>query len=359
MVDGGLELLGTTKDLYAANFNLRIASRILVRVAKFKAANFNQLSNNCMQMPWIDYLLPGAKFAVRVTCKESTLYHRGAVEERIVSCIKASVPGCIAIGIDPTEDSVPDETQLFVVRIYKDMCQISVDSTGTHLHKRGYRQASTIAPLRENLGAAMVVHSGWDRQAPLLDPFCGSGTIPIEAASLANDVPSGRLRSYSFMKWPSYDQKLWKSVTNPRLAIQCATPPLIIGSDILKEAILISEKNSEKAGVRNQIQFQHSAFQDLFPRIKSFLPIENGTQKKGFIISNLPFGKRTDEKDIRGLYQAMGKSLRSFPGWTVLFMVSTYNENLLSHMGVAFDENETRTIDNGGLTVKLKKGIIS
>lgn len=121
------------------------------------------------------------------------------------------------------------------------------------------------------------------------------------------------------MKWPSYDQKLWKSVTNPRLAIQwcaysryaifisSATPPLIIGSDILKEAILISEKNSEKAGVRNQIQFQHSAFQDLFPRIKSFLPIENGTQKKGFIISNLPFGKRTDEKDIRGLYQAMGK----------------------------------------------------
>lgn len=313
---------------------------------------------NVSKIEWKDYLNPGVKVVLRVTCKDSKLFHRSAISERVTHSIKQSIKNLTSSNTDKTEEEendIDEETQLVVVRLYKDFCTISIDSTGNHLHKRGYRVASTVAPLRENIAASMIVHSGWDKKSPLIDPFCGSGTIPIEAALMASGIPVGRLRSFSFTKWPSFDQKIWDTVKKRTKSKLPANLPLICGGDILSEAVRISEKNATQAGVSKLIKFQKTSFEH-FPK---WFYSENKQSEPGWIISNLPFGKRTDENDIKNLYIKMGNVLHEhFPSWNVLFMVSTYNENLIHHMGIEFDETETKIISNGGINVKLKKGII-
>jgi putative N6-adenine-specific DNA methylase len=372
MVEGGIEIMSTAEELYLANLTLQVASRVLVRIGKFKASNFSQLVLNCRQLPWSEYVKSGSKLALRVTCKESKLYHRGAVEERIVSVIREIVKDFTAsslsddVGDEIVNDDNEEATQIIVVRLYKDFCTVSIDSTGTHLHKRGYRLLSTVAPLRENLAASMIVHSGWDKKSTLIDPFCGSGTIPIEAAMMAHGIVPGKFRtSFSFMNWPSFDANKWETVNKKtnRRNIDSTIEPLIFGSDILKDAINISQKNAEKAGVSNYIKFNHSALVNFSPifqkEIRKIETNNNISPSPGWIISNLPFGKRISDTDIIKLYSSIGKVLKeNFRSWNVLFMVSAYNDNVVQHMGIAFDEKETKTISNGGITVKLKKGTV-
>jgi 23S rRNA G2445 N2-methylase RlmL len=235
---------------------------------------------------------------------------------------------------------------------------ISVDSSGEHLHRRGYRFASAKAPLRETLAAGMLLASGWDRRSPLLDPFCGSGTIPIEAAMMANELAPGRQRRFAFMSWPDFDQSLWEQLLksehkitakillsdNPGAGVD--PPAVILGSDRDSGAIAMSEANANRAGVSERIQFSCRAVSAIEP-----------PAGPGWVASNPPYGLRVShQKDLRNLYAQFGNVLRSkCPDWR--FAVLCSDARLFSHSGLHSDSQFS--FENGGVPVKLYCGTVS
>ncbi|RPJ45205.1 MAG: hypothetical protein EHM21_09560, partial [Chloroflexi bacterium] len=203
---GGVSFTGSLEDIYRANLHLRTASRVLVRLGDFYAAGFPELRKKAGRLAWERFLAPGQPVSLHVTCHKSKLYHSGAVAERVLAAIADRLgKPAPAVKASPTgEEGEGTAVQMIVVRLIHDHCTISVDSSGELLHRRGYRQATAKAPLRETLAAAMLLASGWDGASPLVDPFCGSGTIAIEAAMLALGIPPGWRRSFAFMNWPRY-----------------------------------------------------------------------------------------------------------------------------------------------------------
>jgi putative N6-adenine-specific DNA methylase len=211
---GGVAFAGDLAAVARANLWLRTASRVLVRVAEFRATAFYELELHAKRIEWATYLAPGARVSFRVTCKKSKLYHSDAVAQRLEEAVRRVVPN-----VDTTRSSEDDEDgssvvgrQLFVVRFLHDVCRISIDSSGALLHMRGYRQQIAKAPLRETLAAAVLLGAGWTGDTPLVDPMCGSGTIPIEAALLARRMAPGRDRAFAFQQWPNADPALWSSL---------------------------------------------------------------------------------------------------------------------------------------------------
>lgn len=341
---GGIEFEGDLKALYLANLNLRTASRILVRVGDFFATSFAELRRKAENLPWDQYLTSESSISLRVTCHKSRLYHSDAVAERISASINN------VLGLSPSRstgewDSVPSHQQLVVVRLANDHCYISLDSSGEHLHRRGYRLATAKAPLRETLAAALIIASGWDLQSPFLDPFCGSGTLPIEAALMAQRIPPGLHREFAFQKWRNFQPKTWTSVlsqVNPRLS----NTPVILASDRDTGAIQISISNAERARVSNWIQFSNRAVSS----------IESpGTH--GWLVTNPPYGVRvTSGHDLRNLYAQTGKILnRVCNGWH--YSILTSQEALFRQTGLHL--KESYPFVNGGLRVKLFCGLVS
>ena len=206
---GGLLFEGNVTDIFKANLSLRIASRVVIRLGEFISITFAELRKKASKLAWEKYIRSGQPVNIRTVCHKSRLYHSDAVTERIFNAINdhfstSSKP------TSPVHQS-PDG-QLVLVRLVNDICTISIDSSGDPLYKRGYKLAVAKAPLRENLAAAMVAFSCWDGNNPLIDPFCGSGTIPIEAALISSQTPPGIARNFRFTHWPIFDESLWHSV---------------------------------------------------------------------------------------------------------------------------------------------------
>jgi len=253
VVPGGVEFEGNLQELYRTNLWLRSASRVLVRLCTFKAKHFAELVRKTKKCSWEEFLTPEIPIKLRATSKRSKLYHTGAIEERVLRAIKE-------LGIDVKTAKYEDEGTSVIVRFENDICTISINSSGAHLHKRGYRVVETEAPLRENLAAAMILASGWKGEVPLIDPFCGSGTIPIEAALLATSTPPGRNREFAFMKWPNFDEKLWEELLKEANERKREVKVPILGFDIEEKAIKASLKNSRKAGVEKLVKFKNLSF---------------------------------------------------------------------------------------------------
>ena len=241
---GGVEFSGDLRAVYRANLHLRTASRILVRVGNFfRAETFPELEERASRLPWERFLRPGQPISMRVTCHKSKLYHTDAVARTVMEGLGRRLGAASDLVKASEEGDDEQPAQLVIVRIVEDRCTASLDSSGIPLHKRGYRQALAKAPLRETLAAGMLLASGWDRRSPLLDPFCGSGTIPIEAALLAAGLPPGLHRRFAFMDWPDFDATLWESIldqvtppANPR--------PAILASDRDAGAIAMARANA-------------------------------------------------------------------------------------------------------------------
>ena len=279
---GGVAFGGDLDRLYEANLWLRTASRVVVRLGQFHASTFYELERRAKKLPWEKFLPASGKVRLRVTCRKSRLYHSDAVGERVMSAIAGSVSRAVELcssgsndegedaehpdGADhadevrdgKTEPAVGGGAQLFVVRIVHDEVEVSADSSGELLHRRGYRQEIAKAPLRETLAAAMVLASGWRSGEPLLDPMCGSGTIPIEAALIARGVAPGLKRKFQFMGWPSFDETLWNGILEKARASVTASSERIRGSDRDMGAIQAATRNAERAGVADTIQFSVS-----------------------------------------------------------------------------------------------------
>lgn len=335
---GGVLLQGSLQDVCRCNLHLRTASRVTVRLGAFHALSFAELRKKAARLDWGRFLHPGQEINLSVTCHKSRLYHSDAVAERVLGAIndaftaqKAASKPCVA----------GKQGQLVLVRLVNDLCTISIDSSGELLHKRGYRQETAKAPLRETLAAAMLLASGWDGSAPLIDPFCGSGTILIEAALLAARIPPGINRDFAFMRWTGYDRELWQNLLASARKEIIPVATQLFGFDRDAGAITIAAANAARAGQKDVIQFRHQAISLLSP-----------TESPGWLVTNPPYGVRVSAgRDLRNLYARFGELLRSnFSGWQVGILVS--DPRLGGILGLPAPLAEWRFI-NGGIPVKF------
>lgn len=307
------EIECTWQSVLQANVDLRIPNRILVRIDQFRATNFPELVKKASRLNWQDFLTLKTKIQIRTTCKKSKLYHSDAVTERIHRSIQNKLAGAVEL-VKSKNDDDNSSIQLIIVRIVNDVVEISIDSSGEDLHRRGYRLATGKAPLRENLASAMILASGWDVTKPLIDPFCGSGTIPIEAAMIQNQIAPGSNREFICEKWPILLHYVEKRNINPVQSTPLKlTPPNIFGSDRDAGAIQFAQDNSNRAGVQTSIIWSQNAVSDMH---RDDIP--------GWIVTNPPYGQRiSSNQDLRNLYAQFGNILaRDFKGWKVIFLSS-------------------------------------
>ncbi|HEV8216370.1 MAG TPA: class I SAM-dependent RNA methyltransferase [Gemmatimonadaceae bacterium] len=340
--EGGITWTGDAGSVAAANLWLRTASRVLVRVAEFRAKTFFELERSARKIDWERFVPQGGAARFRVTCRKSKLYHSGAVAQRFAEAVAHRVSSAAIADAQTEEDDAPVAAgQLFVVRFLHDVCTVSADSSGDLLHRRGYRQALAKAPLRETLAAAMLLGAGWTGETPLVDPMCGSGTIPIEAARLARRIAPGRDRRFAFLDWPETNLAAWKvRVEQARDGELVRAPVSIVGADRDAGAIDAATTNAERGGVRGDVDLRVQAISAL-----------TSDESRGFIISNPPYGTRVGERTrLRNLYAQLGNVVRQKrPEWTLALLLS--DRQLEAQVGLPFrDVFETR---NGGIPVRL------
>jgi putative N6-adenine-specific DNA methylase len=347
---GGVSFGGDVAELYRANLWLRTATRVLVRLGAFHASTFYELERRAKKLPWENFLSAAGTVTVRVTCRKSRLYHSDAVAERVLGAIaRVAPPGVTIQSIDSasgssaerdTVDSSDEDGdaavdadasvvadhgrggQLFVVRIVHDQVEISADSSGELLHRRGYRKDVGKAPLRETLAAAMILASGWKKDEILIDPLCGSGTILIEAAMLARRIAPGLRREFQFMRWPGFAAERWTAMLDEAresVAGHAATgreqagPSFtIIGGDRDSGAIESAVRNAGRAKVEGDISFAVDSLSGSLARLR-----EAGAERV-LVLTNPPYGVRVgNERELRDLYAAIGNAVMGKSGWRV------------------------------------------
>jgi putative N6-adenine-specific DNA methylase len=349
--EGGVEFRASRALLYTANLRLRAASRVVVRLASFHASSFAELERRARRIEWDAVVPRGGRVRLRVTCRKSRLYHSDAVAERVAGAITSRAQVRVDRKTPDAATHAEDDgvaSQLLVVRVDHDECTISVDTSGALLHQRGYRLASTQAPLRETLAAALVLATGWNDGLPFLDPFCGSGTIAIEAALIARRLAPGRDRQFRFMAWPDFDATLWNDVVaRAREEERPSAAGPIFGTDRSGWAMRAATGNAERAGVSSDVAFTRSDATQLAPP----------TTAPGWIVTNPPYGVRLGARDeLRKLYAGFGSALRAhFARWH-LGMLST-DRTLDAQMRVPLLERLQTT--NGGIRVHLLVGLVA
>jgi putative N6-adenine-specific DNA methylase len=351
-VDGGVAWRGDAVSMYRANLESRTASRVVCRVGSFRARTFPELERHAARLDWARFLPTDRVVGLRVTCRKSRLYHAGAVAERIAGVLPAGV-GALTGPAGAGEDAVDGaDSQLVVVRFFRDVCTVSVDASGVLLHQRGYRQALARAPLRETVAAAVLLAAGWRGDTPLLDPMCGSGTIAIEAALLARRIPPGMAspgfvpRPYAFKAWPLFDARAWGAVVEAaRGRTLPAAPVAIRGSDRDAGAIAAARSNAERAGVTHDVEFERRAVSAVVP-----------PAGVGHVLTNPPYGVRVgDRRALRDLYAALGElSAARLAGWTVAFLSA--DPRLDAATGLSLEA--LLATRNGGIPVRLMAATI-
>ena len=344
---GGIAWRGDLRSVLVANAGLRIASRVVVRLATFEARSFAELERHARQIPWASVVTPGAAVRFRVTCKKSKLYHSDAVAQRLADAVTRAIPGVRAEGASGSDDDTPsaDDAQLFVVRLLRDECTVSADTSGTLLHRRGYRQATAKAPLRETIAAALLAASAWDCVSPLVDPLCGSGTIPIEGALRARGLAPGAHRTFAAERWPGVSRTLGDRV-RAELAerARAESPVRIVCSDRDAGAIEAARANAERAGVAADIDFS----------VRSLSAAEFPTEARGWVVSNPPYGVRVGDADrVRDLWAQLGHVLRERArGWRVALL--SPDPALERQLRIPLSVVAQTT--NGGIPVRLVVG---
>ncbi|KRA99010.1 RNA methyltransferase [Devosia sp. Root685] len=330
IVDGGVAFSGTWSDIWRANLVLRGATRILARIGEFRAMHLAQLDKRARKIPWSDFLNKSIPVRVEASCKRSRIYHDGAAAQRVAKAIAEE------FGAPITEDAA----LRIMVRIEDDLVTLSIDTTGASLHKRGFKEAVSKAPMRETMAAMFLRQCGYTGTQTILDPMCGSGTFVIEAAEIALGLPPGRERSFSFESLPSFEAKAWQSL---RSAIKPKTTELHFhGSDKDPGAIRMASENAARSAVSALTRFEQKSIEELEPP----------PGPPGLVILNPPYGTRIGDKaPLVTLHRTLGTVLKArFKGWRV--GIITADKNLAGATGLKFEPNLLPVL-HGGIRVGL------
>jgi putative N6-adenine-specific DNA methylase len=306
----GVRIRGDKQMLYSINYSCRTALRVLVPLKTYPAQNDKMLYEGAFEIPWENYLLKGQTFAIDSVISYSSFQHSGYVSLKVKDAITDRFRD--RTGTRPSVDKNQPDLKINV-RIFRDECTVSLDSSGDSLHIRRYKQASVEAPLNEVLASGLILLSEWNRATPLVDPMCGSGTILTEAALIASRIPPGYFRKhYSFMRWPDFSQKLWRQVKDSFDSGIIHPEVRLFGSDKDRKAFEATKKNIEAAEISRMVRVRLSAFEGLEP------PVQNG-----FMITNPPYGERLKLEDIIEFYKKLGDILKhKYSGYTAWILGS-------------------------------------
>ena len=338
----------STRDLYRANVWLRTATRVLLRLAKFPARTFGALQDGVAAIEWTPYLPAGWPVRVVVDSRGSRLFHEGAVRERVAAVLHA------AAGAVPATTDGPD-VQRVRVRVVADRVSVDLDTSGEPLHRRGWRLATAKAPVAPTIAAAVLRAAGWRPDLPLLDPLCGAGTIPIEAALLQAGRPPAVGRGWAFQHWPSFQPGTWASVAGEvRAAATTAPGAPLVGSDRDDGAVAAARGNADRAGVGDRVTFATAALSAAPAALAAATTTPDAreaTPPAGWVVTNPPWGDRVrGGRDLRDLYAALGAVVREqLPGWGLA--VLTADPALARHTGHELTPRLTTT--SGGRRVHL------
>ena len=336
--DGKVTYTTDVEGIVLSNLWLRSADRVLLKMGEFKATTFEQLFDLTAQLPWEKWITPDAKFTVTGKSVKSGLFSVSDCQ----AIVKKSIVNRLGkhYGIEWFPETGPEYT--VQVSILKDIATLTIDTTGSQgLHKRGYRQKQGGAPLKETLAAALIQISYWNKDRVLYDPFCGSGTIPIEAAMIARNIAPGLSRDFACSRWPQLGDQLWKDLRQEAYdSIDLDTKVEIHGSDIDRHAVSVAQENAVAAGVDDCIQFFVKAVD------KTELP----RSPYGVIITNPPYGARlSDLEEVKGLHKSLAAAMKSDPTWSLY--VITAATSLEADLGKK--SNKVRKLFNGRIAVNL------
>jgi putative N6-adenine-specific DNA methylase len=337
---GGIAFVAGREGLYRANLWLRTASRVLVQLGVFPCMTPAELYAGVHAFDWANIITPRMTLAVDCSLRDSTLTHSGFVALKTKDAVVDRIRE--ACGSRPNVDTAAPDVRINV-HLHKNVCTVSLDSSGDPLDRRGYRLERNEAPLRETLAAAVVALTGWDGSMPLADPMCGSGTIPIEAALVAGRVAPGLQRSFGFQNWLDFDNRLWDFLLKEASEdIRTLPVGLITGYDQDSRALKLASRNAAKAGFEGQLHFFHAA-------LEAFQPEGD----KGVVIINPPYGKRLgDENELKELYCQIGDIMKKrCRGWTGY--VLTGNLELAKYIGLK--ASRRFVLFNGAIECRLLK----
>lgn len=332
--DGRVSFWGDAQAICDANIFLRTAERVLLKVGAFKAETFEELFDNTRALPWERYIPKNGKFWVtKAASVKSKLFSPSDIQSIMKKAMVERLKEYYGL------EWFPEDGASYPIRVFlmKDVVTIGIDTSGVSLHKRGYRQMKVKAPITETLAAALIMLTPWKKERILVDPFCGSGTFPIEAAMMAANMAPGMNRSFLAEEWDNLiPKKAWYDAldeANDLVDVNVSVD--IQGYDIDAEAVKAARQNAKDAGVDHLIHFQERAVKDL-----------RHPKKYGFIITNPPYGERLEEKkNLPELYREFGESFRLLDSWSA-YMITSY-EDAERYFGRKADKN--RKIYNGML----------
>ena len=332
--DGRVTFEGDEEAVCRANIFLRTAERVMIQVGRFKATTFEELFQGIKNLPWEEYIPEDGKFWVK---KASSINSKLFSPSDIQSIAKKAMVERMKQKYH--KEWFKEDGAAYPVRIFllKDEVTVALDTSGDSLHKRGYRTMTSKAPLTETLAASLIMLTPWRKDRILVDPFCGSGTFPIEAAMIAANVAPGMNRDFTAEEWTNMiDRKLWyECVKEAEDMIDTTVKVDIQGYDIDGDVIKAARENAKRAGVEHMIHFQQRAVADL-----------SHPKKYGFIITNPPYGERLEDKaDLPALYTQIGQAYQRLDSWS-MFLITSYTDTE-KYIGRKADKN--RKIYNGML----------
>jgi putative N6-adenine-specific DNA methylase len=332
--DGRVTFEGDEEAVCRANIFLRTAERVMIQVGRFKATTFEELFQGIKNLPWEEYIPEDGKFWVK---KASSINSKLFSPSDIQSIAKKAMVERMKQKYH--KEWFKEDGAAYPVRIFllKDEVTVALDTSGDSLHKRGYRTMTSKAPLTETLAASLIMLTPWRKDRILVDPFCGSGTFPIEAAMIAANIAPGMNRDFTAEEWTNMiDRKLWyECVKEAEDMIDTTVKVDIQGYDIDGDVIKAARENAKRAGVEHMIHFQQRAVADL-----------SHPKKYGFIITNPPYGERLEDKaDLPELYTQIGQAYQRLDSWS-MFLITSYTETE-KYIGRKADKN--RKIYNGML----------
>jgi len=347
VTEAGIEFTEKLTACYLCNLWLRTASRILCRVDYFRSGAIEQLFNRVSTFRWELWLNSKIRPQIEVHVKRSRIQHEGLIEKTVLEGIQKRFTDVRLV--PPAQCELQREeagyqskvVQRIIVRIISNHCEISLDTSGAHLHQRGYRLVHAGAPLRETLAAAILMKAGWHGDRPIIDGMSGSGTVPIEASLLARRLPPGFMRSFLFEEWPAFQEKTWRYLLRKASDSALSKSPVpIIAIEEDPGAIAVSKQNAKQAGVSGDILWHQADFFSIQPQTLNLAP--------GLLFLNPPYGKRLEQKE--DLYERLGAHLRRFyKGWQVVIMAPDRTQATR----LKFDRARYWHVKHGGIPIMV------
>lgn len=329
--DGKIKISCQLKDIAILNLRLRTAERVLLLIDSFRAETFEELFDKVFEIRWWDYIAEEDQFIIQGRSRKSKLFSisdcQRITEKAIIEKLKMKYK---ISWFEKTGQRVKIEVSLL-----NDIAEITMDTSGDGLHKRGYREVNYKAPLSETIAASLVKLTFWNKDRILADPFCGSGTIPIEAAMIEKNIAPGLMRDFDFVNFKFFDEEIFKEEKKKCYSeIKYDEKLEILASDVSHKAIQIARSNAEILGLDEDISFFQKDIRDLD------LPDDYG-----IIITNPPYGERIGKEDVDELNKELGELARSLKTWS--YYIITANENFEKNFGKKADRN--RKLYNGRL----------